>query len=223
MELNQQDDSILVVGLDPGDLRIRAGKIAMALVFIPPFLSLVAIPSPWFIFWISLPLSILLTCGQQYVLDGPADVLKKRRLYFFQHTEWTILGPLSQIKSIERRKPSSDGDGGEPLNSWIDFHFKDRATHTWSLSFGPSDVYRDQINEFLVRMVQKNGQQGEPSGVISVPLNDEVQSKPVPSPSNVWDKPAQTAPSHPAPSSVWETSVKEAPAADKPSSSVWDQ
>jgi hypothetical protein len=144
-------------------------------------------------------------------------------LYFFQHTEWTILGPLSQIKSIERRKPSSDGDGGEPLNSWIDFHFKDRATHTWSLSFGPSDVYRDQINEFLVRMVQKNGQQGETSGVISVPLNDEVQSKPVPSPSNVWDKPAQTAPSHPAPSSVWETSVKEAPAADKPSSSVWDQ
>ena len=187
MELNQQDDSILVVGLDPGDLRSRAAKIAMALVFIPPFLSLVAIPPPWFIFWISLPLSILLTCGQQYVLDGPADVLKKRRLYFFQHT------------------------------------FKDRATHTWSLSYGPSDVYRDQINEFLVRMVQKNGQQGEPSGAVSVPLNDEVQSNPVPSPSNVWDKPAQTAPSHPAPSSVWETSVKEPPTAEKPSSSVWDQ
>lgn len=223
MELNQQDESILVVGLNPGDLRIRAGKIAMALVLIPPFFSLLAIPPPWFIFWISLPLSILLTCGKQYVLDGPADVLKKRKLYFLRPTEWTTIGPLSQIKAIERRKPSSDGDGGEPLNSWIDFHFKDRATHTWSISYGPSDVYRDQINEFLVRMVQKNGQEGEPSSAISVPLNDEAQSRPVPSSSNVWDQPAQAAPSHPAPSSVWDTSVKEAPAADKPSSSVWDQ
>lgn len=202
---------------------MKAGKIAMALVFIPPVFSLVAIPPPWFIFWISLPLTILLTCGQQYVLDGPADLLKKRRLYFFRHTEWTILGPLSQIKSIERRKPSSNGDGGEPLNSWIDFLFKDRATHTWSLSYGPSDVYRDQINEFLVRMVQKNGQEGESSGAISVPLNEEVQSKPVPSSSNVWGQPAQVVPSHPAPSSVWDTSVKEAPTAEKPSSSVWDQ
>ena len=221
--LNQQHDSILVVGLDPGDLRMRAGKIAMALVFIPPVFSLVAIPPPWFILWISLPLSILLTCGQQYVLDGPADVLKKRQLYFFQHTEWTILGPLSQIKSIERRKPSSDGDGGEPLNSWIDFHFNDRATHTWSLRYGPSDVYRDQINEFLVRMAKKNGQTVESSGAISVPLNDEAQSKPVPSSSNLWGQPAQVAPSNPAPSSVWETSVKEPPTAEKPSSSVWDQ
>ena len=223
METSKKNDSTLIIGLNPGEQRVIAGKIASGLVLIVPVLSMLYIPTPWILFWISLPLSILLTCGQQYVLDGPADVLKKRRLYFFQHTEWTILGPLSQIKSIERRKPSSDGDGGEPVNSWIDFHFKDRATHTWSLSYGPSDVYRDQINEFLVRMVQKNGQQGEPSGVISVPLNDEVQSKPVPSSSNVWDKPAQTAPSIPAPSSVWETSVKEAPAADKPSSSVWDQ
>ena len=95
MELNQQDDSILVVGLDPGDIRIRAGKIAMALVFIPPFLSLVAIPPPWFIFWISLPLSILLTCGQQYVLDGP--ICLKTQIVFLPTYRMDHTWPLSQI------------------------------------------------------------------------------------------------------------------------------
>ena len=223
METNQMNDSNLIVGLNPGEQRVIAGKIASGLVLVVPILSLLYIPAPWILFWISLPLSILLTCGQQYVLDGPADVLKKRRLYFLRSTEWTTIGPLSQIYSIERREPNSDGDGGEPLNSWIDFHFKDRATHTWSLSYGPSDVYRDQINEFLAKRTQGNGKASESPEEISVPLNDKVQSQPVPSSTSVWDLPAKDAPSHPAPSSVWDTSVKDAVTTDNPLSSVWDQ
>ena len=67
METNQMNDSTLIVGLNPGEQRVIAGKIASGLVLVVPILSLLYIPAPWILFWISLPLSILLTCGQQYV------------------------------------------------------------------------------------------------------------------------------------------------------------
>ena len=188
-----------------------------------PLLSLIQGTGAWFFFCIAFLLSILLTCGQQYVLDASADVLKKRRLYFSRSTEWTELGKLSDIHFVKRRKSSSED--GEAMNSWIDFMFKDGTTHTWSLSYGPSDVYRDQINGFLTGI---GGASVLPSYEVpvSTPATSERPAMPSSPPkTTVWDtipQPAKsTSPS--ASTSVWDVAPAAPENTKSDSQSVWDK
>ena len=104
MEDTQTDPSVLVVGLNPVEERILAGKIAMFASAVAPLLSPIQGTGAWFFFCIAFLLSIVLTCGQQYVLDSSLNMLKKRRLYFLRSTEWTVLGKLSDIHIVKRRK-----------------------------------------------------------------------------------------------------------------------
>lgn len=188
-----------------------------------PLLSLIQGTGAWFFFCIAFLLSIVLTCGQQYVLDSSRDMLKKRRLYFSRSTEWTELGKLSDIHFVKRRKSSSED--GEAMNSWIDFMFKDGTTHTWSLSYGPSDVYRDQINAFLTGI---GGATVPPSYEVpgSTPATSERPAMPSSPPSTtVWDTTPQptksTSPS--APTSVWDVAPAAPENMKSDSQSVWDK
>lgn len=223
MEDTQPDPSVLVVGLNPGKERIIAGKITMFASAMVPLLSLIQGTGAWIFFCIAFLLSIVLTCGQQYVLDSSWDMLKKRRLYFLRSTEWTELGKLSDIHFVKRRKSSSED--GEAMNSWIDFMFKDGTTHTWSLSYGPSDVYRDQINAFLTGI---GGATVLPSYEVpgSTPATSERPARPS-SPSNttVWDAiPQPTKSDSPsAPRSVWDVAPAAPENTKSDSQSVWDK
>jgi hypothetical protein len=223
VEDTQTDPSVLVVGLNPGEERILAGKIAMFASAVAPLLSPIQGTGAWFFFCIAFLLSIVLTCGQQYVLDSSWNMLKKRRLYFLRSTEWTVLGKLSDIHIVKRRKSSSD-DGGEAMNSWIDFMFKDGTTHTWSLSYGPSDVYRDQINGFLTGI---GGATVLPSYEVpgSTPATSERAAMPSSPPNTtVWDTiPQPTKSDSPsAPTSVWDVAPAAPENTKSDSQSVWD-
>ena len=186
-----------------------------------PILSLIQGTGGWFFFCIAFLLSIFLTCGQQYVLDASADVLKKRRLYFSRSTDWTELGKLSDIHFVKQRQGS--GESGDALNSWIEFIFKDGTAHTWSLSYGPSDVYRDQINDFLM---SHGGATVLPSYEVpgSTPATSERPARPS-SPSNttVWDAiPQPTKSDSPsAPRSVWDVAPAAPENTKSDSQSVW--
>lgn len=227
MQSRTLDEQYLIVGLNPGTGRTFAGKIsnwnALGTLAIATFSAL---PEAFVIFLISLFLSIILTCGQQYVLDASADVLKKRRLFFLRPTAWEELGKLTDIRLVQRREASSDD--GEAMNSWIDFNFQDGTTHTWSLSYGPSDVYRDQINAFLMSHGIDNSlptykQQFQ----VSTPTNESPPMPSSPPSSTVWDTTPEprksTSPSAPASANVWDA----VPAGQKDTStagkSVWDQ
>ena len=151
MEDTQPDPSVLVVGLNPGKERIIAGKITMFASAMVPLLSLIQGTGAWVFFCIAFLLSIVLTCGQQYVLDSSWDMLKKRRLYFLRSTEWTELGKLSDIHFVRRRAFTSRDE--EPLNSWIDFVFKDKTSHRCSVKAWDIDEYHFQINAFLKKYI----------------------------------------------------------------------
>lgn len=227
MQSGTSDEQNLIVGLNPGPTRVDAGKFVISIVVAAFFVSLFGgISEAWVAFFVSLLLSIILTCGQQYVLDASADVLKKRRLFFLRPTAWEELGKLTDIRFVQRRKASSDD--GEAMNSWIDFNFKDGTTHTWSLSYGPSDVYRDQINAFLMSHGIDNSlptykQQFQ----MSTPTNESPPMPSSPPSSTVWDTTPEprksTSPSATASASVWDA----VPAGQKETStagkSVWDQ
>jgi hypothetical protein len=101
VEGTQSDPSVLVVGLNPGEGRILAGKIAMFASAILLLLSLIQGTNALILFGVAFLLSIVLTCGQQYVLDSSTDVLKKRRLHFLRPTDWTELGKLSDINVVK--------------------------------------------------------------------------------------------------------------------------
>lgn len=208
MQSGTSDEQNLIVGLNPGPTRVDAGKFVISIVVAAFFVSLFGgISEAWVAFFVSLLLSIILTCGQQYVLDASADVLKKRRLFFLRPTAWEELGKLTDIRFVQRRKASSDD--GEAMNSWIDFNFKDGTTHTWSLSYGPSDVYRDQINAFLMSHGIDNSlptykQQFQ----MSTPTNESPPMPSSPPSSTVWDTTPEprksTSPSATASASVWD-------------------
>lgn len=224
MEGTQSNPSVLVVGLNPGEERILAGKIAMFASSILAFLSLFQGTDAWVLFCVAFLLSIVLTCGQQYVLDSSWDILRKRRLYFLRSTEWTDLGKLSDIHVVKRRKSNSD-EGGEAMNSWIDFNFKDGTTHTWSLIYGPSDVYRDQINGFL-----KDIGSATDLPTYEVPASTPTTSERPPMPSSptnttVWDTTPQPTKSvsSSAPTSVWDVSPAAPENTKSDSQSVWDK
>ena len=108
MEDTLPDPSVLVGGLNPGKFGILAGKITMFASGVVPLLSLIQGTDAWFFFCIAFLLFILLTCGQQYVLDSSGAMLKKRRLHFLRSTEWTELGKLCDIHFVNRRKSGSD-------------------------------------------------------------------------------------------------------------------
>lgn len=220
MEGSQPDSSVLVIGLNPGEERVIAGKIAMFASGMAPLLSLVQGSSAWFLFCIAFLLSIVLTCGQQYVLDASADVLKKRRLYFLRSTDWTEIGKLSDINVVKRRK--SNSEDGEAMNSWIDFIFKDGTTHIWSLIYGPSDVYRDQINGFLTGI---GGATDLPTYEVPVSTPTANERPPMPSsPPNttVWDTTPQPTKST-SPSSVWDAAPAAPENTKSDHQSVWDK
>jgi len=188
-----------------------------------PLLWLVQGQEAWFFFAIAFVLSIVLTCGQQYVLDASVGVLKKRRLYFLRSTDWTELGQLSDIHVVKRRKSSSD-DGGEAMNSYIDFTFKNGTTHIWSLTYGPSDVYRDQINAFLTDI---GGAKDLPTYEVPVSTPTTSERPPMPSsPTNttVWDTTPQPPKSTlPSPASVWDAAPAAPEHTKSTSQSVWDK
>ena len=222
MEGTQPDLSILVLGLNPGKERVIAGKITMFAAALTPILSLIQGTGGWFFFCIAFLLSIFLTCGQQYVLDASADVLKKRRLYFSRSTDWTELGKLSDIHFVKQRQGS--GESGDALNSWIEFIFKDGTAHTWSLSYGPSDVYRDQINGFLTGI---GGATVLPSYEVpgSIPATSERPAMPSSPPSTtVWDTiPQPTKSTSNSPRSVWDAAPGKTENTKPASQSVWDK
>lgn len=225
VEPRQSDDQYLIVGLNPGPGRTFAGKISNWIATVSfAFAIFTGFSEAGVFFVTSLFLSICLTCGQQYALDASADVLKKRRLYFSQSTQWEELGKLSDIHFVKRRKAGSED--GEAMNSWIEFNFKDGTSHTWSLSYGPSDVYRDQINAFLKSHGIDNSlptykQQFQ----ISTPTND---SPPMPSSSpgsTVWDttpNPVKPEPSSGS-ASIWDAAQSVAEDRKHTNKSVWDQ
>lgn len=225
MEPRQSDDQYLIVGLNPGPTRVDAGKFVISIVVAAFFVSLFAgVPEAWVAFFVSLLLLIYLTCGQQYVLDASADVLKKRRLYFLRPTAWEELGKLTDIRSVKRRKPSSDD--GESMNSYIDFNFKDGTTHTWSLIYGPSDVFRDQINAFLMSHGIDNSLPNyKQQFQSSTPTNERPPAPSSPPSSSVWDttpKPAKPEPSSTS-ASVWDVAPAGQENAKTVNKSVWDQ
>ena len=53
MEGSQPDSSVLVIGLNPGEERVIAGKIAMFASGMAPLLSLIQGSSAWFLFCIA--------------------------------------------------------------------------------------------------------------------------------------------------------------------------
>ena len=225
MEPRQSDDQYLIVGLNPGPTRISASKFILSIVIASLGLSLFGgVSEAWVGFWVSFALVILLTCGQQYVLDASADLLKKRRLYFLQSTPWEELGKITDIHFVKRRKPSSDD--GESMNSYIDFNFKDGTIHTWSLLYGPSDVFKNQIKSFLVShgivdSLPTYKQQFQ----TSTPTNDSPPMPSSPPSSTVWDttpKPAKPEPSS-ASASVWDVAPAAQENAKTANKSVWDQ
>jgi len=153
VEDTQPDPSVLVLGLNPGKEDVIAGKITMFAAAVAPLLGL--IQGFWreagFFFCIAFLLSIVLTCGQQYVLDSSSDMLKKRKFYFLRPTQWTELGKLSDIHFVRRRAFTSRDE--EPLNSWIDFVFKDKTSHRCSVKAWDIDEYHFQINAFLKKYI----------------------------------------------------------------------
>ncbi|MDG1559511.1 MAG: hypothetical protein P8R03_08335 [Candidatus Poseidoniaceae archaeon] len=225
MEPRQSDDQYLIVGLNTGPTRTSAGKMAIWIASATFGLSFLAgVSEAWVAFWISLAFSIVFTWGQQYVLDASADVLKKRRLYFLRPTAWEELGKLTDIRSVKRRKPSSDD--GESMNSYIDFNFKDGTTHTWSLIYGPSDVFRDQINAFLMSHGIDNSLPNyKQQFQSSTPTNERPPAPSSPPSSSVWDttpKPAKPEPSSTS-ASVWDVAPAAQENAKTVNKSVWDQ
>ena len=225
MQPLQSDEQFLVVGLNPGPTRISASKFVLSVVVASLGLSLFGgVSEAWVGFWISFALVIILSCGQQYVLDASADVLKKRRLYFLRPTPWVELGKLTDIRFLKRRKPSSDD--GESMNSYIDFNFNDGTTHTWSLLYGPSDTYTIQIDDFLISHGIDNSlptykQQFQ----ISTPTNDSPATPSSPPGSTVWDttpQPTKLTPSSGS-ASVWDVAPAASENAKTASKSVWDQ
>jgi len=224
VEPRQSDDQYLIVGLNPGPTRTSAGKIAMFASALVPLLSLIQGTSAWIFFCIVFLLSIVLTCGQQYVLDASEDVLKKRRLYFLRPTAWDEIGKLTDISFVQRRKSSSED--GEAMNSWIDFNFMDGTSHIWSLSYGPSDVYRDQINAFLKSHgIDNSLPTYEQQFQISPPTNERPPMATSSPSSTVWDttpKPTKAEPPS-ASTSVWDVSPAAQENTTSASQSVWDK
>ena len=111
------------------------------------------------------------------------------------------------------------------MNSWIDFNFKDGTTHTWSLIYGPSDVYRDQINGFLKDI---GGATDLPTYGVPVSTPTTSERPPMPSsPTNttVWDTPPQPTKSvsSSAPTSVWDVSPAAPENTKSDPQSVWDK
>lgn len=223
MKPRQSDDQYLIVGLNPGPTRISASKFVLSILIASLGVSLFGGVSEALVgFWISLPLVIILTCGQQYVLDASEDILKKRRLFFLQSTPWVELGKVTDIHEVIRRKASSED--GEAMNSWIDFNFKDGTIHTWSLNYGQSDQYRDQIITFL----QSHGVETTLPNY-EVPISTSAnETPPVPSSptgSTVWDttpKPTKPEPSSES-ASVWDVAPSVAEDRKHANKSVWDQ
>jgi hypothetical protein len=225
MESTTTNGQQLIVGLNPGKGRIIFGRLALFTAFGVPILSTFQPFVPWFLFWISLPTAIIATCGQQYRLDATTDEFSKRRLYFFRTSSWVVLNQASSIANIRRYKQTGD-DGGEPLNSNIDFNFKDGTTHTWSMMYGPSSDYALEINTFL-KSFEKAKNLTEYQAPVSHVGSESLPVTSSTAQPTVWEQPAPEA-SLPTPvtpsasANVWDT----APAADQgqnPAGSVWDQ
>ena len=195
------DPNVLVMGVNPGPTRTTIGKSILGIHLALLMLTLFGGEGFMLEALIALAIGYGVTSGQQYVLDGPANVLKKRNLIFLRPTEWKILGQLSDISHAKRIKSDNDDEG---LNSEIEFYFKDGTEHKWTLYYGDSMHYSKQINDFLQSYAEKNDTASKPKASREVQVSNAPLSKPVPESTNVWGQPIQSASSESASASVWD-------------------
>ena len=195
------DPNVLVMGVNPGPTRTTIGKSIIGIHIALLMLSFFGGEGVLFEAFVVLAIGYGVTSGQQYVLDGAAGVLKKRNLIFLRPTEWKILGRLSDISHAKRIKSSNDDEG---LNSEIEFYFKDGTEHKWTLYYGDSMYYSNQINDFLQSYAEKNDTPSKPKASREVQVSNAPLSKPVPESTNVWGQPIQSASSESASASVWD-------------------
>lgn len=226
MDSEHSNETQLVIGLNPGKMRSTLGAVATYSTLVIPLFSIVGDMMLWTLLWLVVPLSIVLTCGQQYRLDSEADELSKRYLFFLKQSPWEVLNKASAITKIERHKDRGE-DGSEPLNSRIEFYFNDGTDYTWSMFYGPSEDYASQINMFL-----QSFEKAKDLVVYDAPLSgssDEGEAMPSATPpSTVWEQPKPTSMQTPAtPSSassnVWDIAPATPDGAKSDTTSVWDQ
>lgn len=221
----QSNGTQLIIGLNPGSLRVLLGAIASYAVFIVPLLAFTGDMMFWNSIWFAVPLSILLTCGQQYRLDSETDEFSKRYLYFSRASSWKVLNKVSAITSIERTK-GAGSDGGESLNSWIDFFFNDGTEYKWSMLYGPSDKYASEINKFLASF-----EKGTDVVAHDAPLSGsfgEGEASPSATPdSSVWKQPPpateQAPAATPSTPNIWDTTPAGSEENQSNSTFIWDQ
>tara|TARA_Y100000766_G_scaffold258341_1_gene246502 strand:- start:5091 stop:5726 length:636 start_codon:yes stop_codon:yes gene_type:complete len=198
----EMDPNVLVMGVNPGETRVAIGKSILGIGFALFVFTLFGRGNFLIASLILLAIGYGVTSGQQYVLDGHANVLKKRNLIFLRPTDWKELGKISNIHKATRRKSSSDD--GEAMNSWIDFHFKDGSKHVWSLYYGDSEFYRNQINIFLERFHQKDGA-ATPSTAPLVSLTDSKPAQSAKKSASVWEQSPQTIPNASPSTGFWDS------------------
>ena len=195
------DPNVLVMGVNPGPTRTAIGKSILGINFALLMFTLFGGEEFLFEAIVMLVIGYAVTSGQQYGLDRTEGVLKKRFLMFLRPTDWKILGQLSNLSHAKRRKSSSDDEG---MNSEIHFYFKDGTEHKWTLYYGDSMYYSNQINDFLQSYAEKNDTASKPKVSREVQVSDAPLSKPVPESTNVWGQPIQSASSDSASASVWD-------------------
>ncbi len=196
------DPNVLVMGVNPGPTRTAIGKSILGIHLALLMLTLFGGEGFLLEALIALAIGYGVTSGQQYVLDGPANVLKKCNLIFLRPTDWKELGQISNIQMASRRK--SESEDGEAMNSWIDFHFKDGTTHIWSLYYGDSENYVTRINSFLARFNEKEEITTPSTASVNVELTDTTPTQPVTDSTTIWEKPSQSTPNESASTGFWD-------------------
>jgi hypothetical protein len=225
MNKDFDDPNVLVVGLNPGQTRNAIGKTILGIHLSLMILTVAPGDSNYFgLAMFTLIIAFGVTSGFQYKFDALNDVLAKRYLIFLRPMEWKILGKVSNLSHAVRRKATTD-DGSEPLNSSIDIYFKDGSSFTWSLTYGPSVKYAQQINDFLSSNARAESVVPQNSVPISTPLSKDAQSLEDSVSKNIWEK------TPPKPADTSQTNVfmasdkitQKSEPVEKPSSSFWDQ
>lgn len=196
----------LIIGLNPGKMRSLLGAVATYSTIAIPLFSIIGGMMLWTPLWLVVPLSVLLTCGQQYQLDSETDEFSRRYLFFLKQSPWVVLNKVSAITNIERLKDQGE-DGGEALNSRIEFYFNDGTNYTWSMLYGPSEQYASQINLFL-QSLEKSAYLVGHEAPLPASRDGGVLSSSVTSGSTVWEQPS--------------SATKQAPAATSSSLNIWD-
>ena len=224
-ESMQSNGAQLIIGLNPGPLRVLFGAITSYSVLMVPLLSITGDMMLWNLFWFTVPLSILLTCGQQYCLNSETDEFSKRYLYFSRASPWKVLNKASAITSIKRHR-SAGSDGGDALNSSIDFTFNDGTEYKWSMMYGPSEEYALEINMFLASFEKATDLVAHDAPLSGSSGEGEASPSVTPD-SSVWKQLPPATKQAPAATSstpnIWETSPVGSEEHQTNSTYIWDQ